>query len=126
MQLNSFEITHIRPLAKFPSHATHESNEELIRRLGRSQPVDSMVKQLQWAIHRAGPSAPAWQTDSVERLQALLHSHQLRPASHVLAEVACPACGMYSGSFQAMRIHHSKMHGFSSSMPNVKNSDAQS
>ena len=69
-QLCSFQIRHIRAIARAPGHITLESNAAFLERLGHCTPVEAIVRQLRHSIKRGKHND--WRTDPLERLHVML------------------------------------------------------
>ena len=115
-QLQAFEAKHVRAIARFPVHLTRETTVSLFQRLGLLPAMDHMCKMLEKAL--TAPEA-TWQREALERLQILSGGHSVQPASFVTREISCPVCGLYFAGLQAMKIHHTKMHGSPSDQTKV-------
>ena len=119
--LHAFEIKLLRAIARSPRHLTHESNDDLYKRLD-AKPVARTLKDLMQTREHALTSPARLFPGSVEELhwqRALIA--QLREAT-ALAQyttltpcsgegVPCPECGLYFSSQRVVRIHCAKTHG---------------
>ena len=106
----------VRAIARSPVHLTRETTVSLFQRLGLLPAMDHMCKMLEKAL--TAPEA-TWQREALERLQILRGGHSVQPASFVTREISCPVCGLYFTGLQAMKIHHTKMHGPTSGQTKV-------
>ena len=105
-----------RAIARSPVHLTRKTTVSLFQRLGLLPAMDHMCKMLEKAL--TAPEA-TWQREALERLQILSGEHSVQPASFVTREISCPVCGLYFAGLQAMKIHHTKMHGSPSDQTKV-------
>ena len=112
-KLQIFEVKHVRAIVRSPVHLTRETTVHLYKRLKLRLPAQQLFDVLrnrakrlrladmhkQWIQERCG-----WMQESL-----LLQTAGLEPVP-VVQEIACPTCGQYFTTLQAMRQHHTRMH----------------
>ena len=112
-KLQIFEVKHIRAIVRSPVHLTRETTAHLYKRLKLQMPTQQLYDVLrnrasrlrvpdvhkQWISERCG-----WMKELL-----LLQTTGLEPVP-VVQEIACPTCGQYFPTLQAMRQHHTRTH----------------
>ena len=112
-KLQIFEVKHVRAIVRSPVHLTRETTAHLYKRLKLRMPAQQLFDVLrkrasrlrqddlhkQWIRERSG-----WMQELL-----LLQTAGLEPVP-VVQEIACPTCGQYFPTLQAMRQHHTRIH----------------
>ena len=112
-KLQIFEVKHVRAIVRSPVHLTRETTAHLYQRLKLRMPTQQLLDVLrkrasrlrqddlhkQWIRERSG-----WMQELL-----LLQTAGLEPVP-VVQEIACPTCGQYFPTLQAMRQHHTRIH----------------
>ena len=125
----------VRLIAKSPSHITHVTSQDLLRKHEIEDPVIDLSRRIRSRIDktRTGPVAKLQPARVHKRWSFLLHQSTLTPAPHehptlcpetVVATgfpglcelppgtrmVACPTCGIHFPSLKTMRQHMTLTH----------------
>ena len=115
-RLHTFEVKHVRAIARSPVHLTRESTVQLYQRLRLHSPGDHLQKLTKSRIKALNkpqdPALPQFQQRHEELQQHILAmKHGLQEVT-VLQTFACPTCGQYFDTLAGMRSHHTKAHGW--------------
>ena len=140
-------VRQLRMLSKAPAHLTHESSEQLLRRLDVVDPVKHLARQVKSRLdycrqgHKAQLQPPPvhrwWQQLEACMLHAqadpglVKHTDALKAPARLVAVAEpldpkpCPVCGLYYPDIRTLRIHMSQKHvGGQISQPRVRRAQA--
>ena len=121
-QLRSCVMKQLRLVARSPAHVSHETNEQLLSRLGVLDPVCWLGRQCQHRVavsrHHLGYLQPARVHQWWSVVEASFSSDSAASFSSHLTEVTqilrigstCDICGQSFPSHHALKVHKGKQH----------------
>ena len=113
----------LRIVARSPGHVTHESNTQLLKRLGLLHPMDMLSKQCSQRVDRCKSNLQQVQPATVQQWWNLLRSDfqalstastQTNHLKEITLQVSfthrCPHCPQAFPTFHALSVHLGKQH----------------